>query len=189
MTGLSSHRKIDYYIIFFDEMELSHIRNFSTTPTKRSKKTKQSTRPFSFKPRPNIQTYKVCLIGDPQIGKSKFCCSLLGYNVKSYRVPIGPQVDDEDEQSYQSTLSIEVYPWITPYSTSIGSSIRYNIWDMAGEDRHKELKVRYYLGCDHVFIMWDGNNYPNKWISECMERHIPYTLVLNTDQMLPDISR
>ena len=153
--------------------------------TKRSKKTKQCTRPFSFKLRPNIQTYKVCLIGDPQIGKSKFCCSLLGYNVKSYQVPIGPQVDDEDEQSYRPIIGVEVYPWITPYTTSNGTLIRYNIWDMAGEER---LGVGYYLGCDHIFIMWDGNNYPNKWISECMKRHIPYTLVLNTDKMLPTFS-
>jgi len=113
-----------------------------------------------------MQTYKVCLIGDACIGKSKLVNRLVGYKTKRKYVP---------------TTCMEVHPWKTPYGTL------YNIWDMAGFDTLRGMYDSCYLGCDHVFVMWDGVSYPSRWISECQERHIPYTLVPNTDMSLPNI--
>jgi len=110
--------------------------------------------------------YKVCLIGDGGIGKSKLVSRLMG---RSF-------------DGYHPTLGVELEPWTTPYGT------RYNIWDMSGVDRFRGLASGYYRESKHIFVMWDGLRYPYNWIKECQDANIPYTLILNTIDTLPNIS-
>lgn len=116
--------------------------------------------------------YKVCLVGDSRIGKTRLFNKLMG---------------DTNYREYVPTDGFGVLPWNTPYHTPSGQKIKYTIWDTAGVDRRRGLYDAYYLGSDHVFVMWDGTNKPTKWIEECIERHIPYTLILNTCETLPKI--
>ena len=104
-----------------------------------------------------MQAYKICLIGDAQVGKTTWMNRLL----KPTQDPIFSKFEWE-EGTYKPTLGVEVHPF--RYNFKI-----YNIWDTAGDERFKGLGQGYYQQCDYFFVFFDFSDPNNeksiqKWI-------------------------
>jgi len=88
----------------------------------------------------NIVQYKVVLVGDGGVGKTTY--------VKKLRTA-------EFEKKYVATLGVEVHP-ITFKSTC--GTIRFNIWDTAGQEKLGGMREGYYMKADAIIAMYDGTS-------------------------------
>lgn len=74
-----------------------------------------------------MPTFKCVLVGDGGTGKTTF--------VKRH-------LTGEFEKKYVATLGVEVHPLV--FNTSRGS-IRFNVWDTAGQEKFGGLRDGYYI--------------------------------------------
>jgi len=106
-------------------------------------------------------------MGDAQIGKTRLLMQTIGgQNVSEYGT----------SNKYIPTLGVEVHKWKN-----------YNVWDMAGDERFGGLRDGYLVGANHALILWDGKKKPTKWIQMCKCVEVPFTLVLASSNLLPEI--
>jgi len=75
----------------------------------------------------DIPTFKCVLVGDGGTGKTTF--------VKRH-------LTGEFEKKYVATLGVEVHPLV--FNTNRGS-IRFNVWDTAGQEKFGGLRDGYYI--------------------------------------------
>lgn len=115
-----------------------------------------------------VPTFKCVLLGDSQCGKTTFITKLLtgAYNDK-----------------YVPTLGVEVHP--LTFKTTRGS-IRFNVWDMAGQERYIGLGEAYYSGANCAIIMYDATSHESchhiaDWHTKILKvcPNIPIVLVAN----------
>ena len=81
--------------------------------------------------------FKCVLVGDGGVGKTTF--------VKRH-------ITGEFEKKYIATLGVEVHP--IPFNTNRGT-IRFNVWDTAGQEKFGGLRDGYYIGGQCAIIMFD----------------------------------
>lgn len=98
-----------------------------------------------------IPTYKLAFIGDGGVGKTTFLIRHL---------------TGEFEKKYVATLGVEVHP--LEFRTNQGP-IRFNVWDVAGQEKLGGLRDGYFASADAALVMFDSGsqlswrNLP-KWI-------------------------
>ena len=80
-----------------------------------------------------IPTFKVCLMGEAQVGKSWLIKVLHGINV----------------DVYEPTLGVDMTP-------IVHHDQRLNVWDTAGDPRYEGLGSVYYIGADIGVLMYDA---------------------------------
>ena len=85
-------------------------------------------------------TFRICLVGDGEVGKSTF--------VKRHKT-------GEFKKKYVATLGVEVHP--LDFNTNYGV-VRFNCWDTAGQKRYYGLKDGYYIGSEGAIVMFDVTN-------------------------------
>ena len=85
-----------------------------------------------------MPTFKCVLVGDGGTGKTTF--------VKRH-------LTGEFEKKYVATLGVEVHPLV--FMTSRGS-IRFNVWDTAGQEKFGGLRDGYYIQVS-IFIFLINN--------------------------------
>lgn len=117
--------------------------------------------------------FKLILVGDGGVGKTTF--------VKRH-------LTGEFEKKYVATLGAEVHPLL--FHTSCGS-LKFNVWDTAGQEKFAGLRDGYYIEAKCGIIMFDVTsritykNVPN-WhrdlVRVCDEK-IPIVLVGNKVDM------
>uniref|UniRef100_A0A7S3U3M9 GTP-binding nuclear protein n=2 Tax=Strombidinopsis acuminata TaxID=141414 RepID=A0A7S3U3M9_9SPIT len=115
-----------------------------------------------------IPEFKLVLVGDGGVGKTTF--------VKRH-------LTGEFEKRYIATLGVEVHPM--PFSTSHGT-IKFDVWDTAGQEKLGGLRDGYYIGGHCGIIMFDVcsritySNVP-KWYKDLVRvcENIPIVLVGN----------
>jgi small GTP-binding protein len=100
-----------------------------------------------------LTVYKIALIGDGGVGKTAIRERYLGEGFKAqYLLTIGADFAMRDDQIN-------------------GFSIRYQIWDLAGQQRFDGVRDAYYNGCIGALLVYDVSrpesfyNMP-KWINE-----------------------
>jgi GTP-binding nuclear protein Ran len=119
-----------------------------------------------------MNTQKIVLIGDGQVGKTTFVNMLMG---KYYSI------------NYKATLGVEVHPIMR------GNKC-YNIWDCAGQDMFRGLVDGYYVQAQGAIIMCDPTNlesvqHVEKWAKEfkrIVGEDIPIVYVINKSEILPN---
>lgn len=96
----------------------------------------------------NVPTYKVCLLGNGETGKTTY---------------IKRHLTGEFTTKYNPTLGVEVNP--LAFYTNKGP-IRFNIWDCAGQEQYGGLRDGYYLKADAALIFCEKRNISSvdKWI-------------------------
>ena len=115
-----------------------------------------------------IPEFKLVLVGDGGVGKTTF--------VKRH-------LTGEFEKRYIATLGVEVHPM--PFTTSHGT-IKFDVWDTAGQEKLGGLRDGYYIGGHCGIIMFDVcsritySNVP-KWYKDLTRvcENIPIVLVGN----------
>mmetsp|Transcript_31060 Transcript_31060/g.22547 ORF Transcript_31060/g.22547 Transcript_31060/m.22547 type:complete len:215 (+) Transcript_31060:51-695(+) len=115
-----------------------------------------------------IPEFKLVLVGDGGVGKTTF--------VKRH-------LTGEFEKRYIATLGVEVHPM--PFTTSHGT-IKFDVWDTAGQEKLGGLRDGYYIGGHCGIIMFDVCSritYANvpKWYKDLTRvcENIPIVLVGN----------
>lgn len=88
-------------------------------------------------PRKDVPEFKLVLVGDGGVGKTTF--------VKRH-------LTGEFERKYVATLGVEVHP--LDFHTSLGT-IRFNVWDTAGQEKFGGLRDGYYIQGQCAIIMFD----------------------------------
>ena len=84
-----------------------------------------------------MQSYKIILVGDGGVGKTTL--------VKRH-------VTGEFEKKYVASLGVEVHPLV--FDTNQGE-LRFNIWDVAGQEKFGGLRDGYFNNSDAAIIMFD----------------------------------
>ncbi|OQR67691.1 GTP-binding nuclear protein Ran-like [Tropilaelaps mercedesae] len=84
-----------------------------------------------------VPTFKCVLVGDGGSGKTTF--------VKRH-------LTGEFEKKYVATLGVEVHPIV--FHTSRGT-IRFNVWDTAGQEKFGGLRDGYYIQAHCAIMMFD----------------------------------
>ena len=115
-----------------------------------------------------VPEFKLVLVGDGGVGKTTF--------VKRH-------LTGEFEKRYIATLGVEVHPM--PFTTSHGT-IKFDVWDTAGQEKLGGLRDGYYIGGHCGIIMFDVcsritySNVP-KWYKDLVRvcENIPIVLVGN----------
>ena len=95
---------------------------------------------LDFPPMSGPMTFKVCLIGNGQVGKTSF---------------MKRQILDDFSDTYIPTIGVEVRP-IT-FHTSRGP-ITFNVWDCAGQELYGGLRDGYYIYSHAAIFMFDVSN-------------------------------
>jgi len=85
-------------------------------------------------------TFKICLVGDSQVGKTTF--------IKRHKT-------GEFEKKYVTTFGVEVHP--LDFCTNYGV-VRFNVWDTAGQEQFRWLRKDYYIQSDGSIIIFDVTN-------------------------------
>ena len=118
-----------------------------------------------------METMKIVLIGDGQVGKTTFVNMLKGNPFSNHYTP---------------TLGVEVDP------IRRGTKC-YNIWDCAGLEMYGGLRDGYWIQAKGAIIMCDPNNlesvkHVEKWNNEfkrIIDNDVPIVYVINKSEMLP----
>ena len=84
-----------------------------------------------------MRSFKVCLIGDGEVGKTTWKKRHL---------------TGEFEKKYVATLGVEVD--VIRFETSDGP-IQFNVWDCAGQEKFGGLRDGYYINADACIVMYD----------------------------------
>lgn len=84
-----------------------------------------------------MPTFKCVLVGDGGTGKTTF---------------VRRHLTGEFEKKYEATLGVEIHPLI--FHTNRGS-IRFNVWDTAGQEKFGGLRDGYYVQGQCAIIMFD----------------------------------
>lgn len=113
---------------------------------------------------------KIVLAGDGSVGKTSLRNSYLGRTFKSkYEMTIGA-----DFALHQAEIA--------------GRSVKFQIWDLAGQPRFKDVRSLYYMGCVGALLLFDVTNRDSfqsleHWINELWEHNtkgvIPFILLGN----------
>lgn len=119
-----------------------------------------------------MNTQKIVLIGDAQVGKTTLVSMLMG---NPYSI------------NYVATLGVEVHP------IRRGNKC-YNIWDCAGQDKFGGLRDGYWLQAQGAIIMCDPSNlesvqHVEKWAKEFKRmagEDVPIVYVINKSEILPN---
>ncbi|MFX0206511.1 MAG: Rab family GTPase [Candidatus Hodarchaeota archaeon] len=117
-----------------------------------------------------MAVYKIALIGDGGVGKTSIREHYLGSKFKAeYLLTVGADFAMRDD-------SINGLP------------VRYQIWDLAGQDRFNSVREAYYNGCVGALLVYDITrpesfyNMP-KWINELWTNNkrgrVPIIVVAN----------
>ena len=120
-----------------------------------------------------METLKIVLVGDANVGKTSFVKKLLGEEVPVARTP---------------TLGVEVDPIRQ-------NGKHYNIWDCAGEERYSGLGDGYYVQAQGAIIMCDCMNsesitHIERYASSLRKfGNFPIVIVLNKCELLNDHDR
>ena len=83
------------------------------------------------------RVFKLALVGDDGVGKTAF--------VKRH-------LTGEFEKKYVATIGVEVHP--IEFDTNHGP-IRFNVWDVAGQEKYGGLRSGYYIQSDCAILMFD----------------------------------
>lgn len=119
-----------------------------------------------------MNTQKIVLIGDGQVGKTTFVNMLME---KHYSI------------NYKATLGVEVHP------IRRGDKC-YNIWDCAGQEKFGGLRDGYFIQAQGAIVMCDPSNlesvlHVEKWANEfkrVVGEDVPIVYVINKCEMLPN---
>ena len=119
-----------------------------------------------------MNTKKIVLIGDGQIGKTTFVNMLMG---KFYSI------------NYKATLLSSIHP------IRRGNKC-YNIWDCAGQEQFVGLRDGYYIQAQGAIVMCDPSNlesikHVEKWSNDfkrVVGDDIPIVYVINKSELLPN---
>ena len=84
-----------------------------------------------------IHSFKLILVGDGGVGKTTY---------------LKRHLTGEFEKRYIATMGVEVHP--LDFNTSCGL-VRFNVWDMAGQEKLGGLRAGYYIGADMAIVMFD----------------------------------
>ena len=113
-------------------------------------------------------TFKIVLVGDGAVGKTTY--------VKALRTA-------EFEKKYVATLGVEVHP-VTLETTR--GTIRFYMWDTAGQEKLGGLREGYYLKAHAVIAMYDDATAPQKnvanWVRDVkrtLGEAIPLVVIAN----------
>jgi len=117
-----------------------------------------------------MTVYKIALIGDGGVGKTSIREHYIGKGFKAeYLLTVGADFTMRDD-------SINGFP------------VRYQIWDLAGQDRFNCVREAYYNGCVGALLVYDVTrpesfyNMP-KWINELWTNNkrglVPIVVVAN----------
>jgi GTP-binding nuclear protein Ran len=79
---------------------------------------------------------KIILVGDGGVGKTTF---------------LKRHITGEFEKKYVATLGVEVY--ILKFNTNYGS-VKFNMWDCAGQEKFGGMRDGYYIEADAAIIMF-----------------------------------
>ena len=101
--------------------------------------------PSGIRGHTGTQSFKVCLIGDGNVGKTAFIRKLKVY----LSWPAQSQIF---QTSYDSTTGVEVHQ--LKFETNYGL-IALNVWDCAGQERYSGLRHGYWLASQGVIGMFD----------------------------------
>lgn len=115
-----------------------------------------------------IPTFKVCVIGDGEVGKTTF---------------INRHITGEYQKTYVPTLGVEVSPLV--FNTSKGM-IRFNVWDCAGQAKFGGLGDGYYIASDAFLIFGALDNMASAmnigiwaWEVKRVTEHVHKAICLN----------
>ena len=99
----------------------------------------------------NTKVYKVVFVGDGGVGKTTLKTRL---------------INGRFDNKYVATLGVEVDPIY--FNTNYGT-IRFNIWDTAGQEKFGGLRDGYYVQSDACLAMMDVSSNESKlhrWIAD-----------------------
>lgn len=113
------------------------------------------------------KAFKSVLIGDGTVGKTSIRRSYLGENFKS---------------NHLATIGVDfAQKWVS-YN---GQSVRFIIWDLAGQPSFERVRQHYYLGTHGMFLVYsviDRDTFDNasKWLVEAYKYmgRLPPTVVI-----------
>ena len=120
---------------------------------------------------------KIALIGDGAVGKTALRERFIGHDFKS---------------NYLMTIGAD----FATYKTNVdGKDIKFQIWDLAGQQRFESVRTLYYRGTMGALMVYDitrAETFQNtpKWIEECFKHSgkgsIPLVLLANKSDLLKD---
>ena len=101
--------------------------------------------------------YKVLLLGDSTVGKT---CFLLRYCDKSF------------QDAHLSTIGLDYR--LRTMTLKNNKTIKFQIWDTAGQDRFRAITKNYYKGANGIILIYDVTNsqtFENvkNWITQIKE--------------------
>lgn len=111
----------------------------------------------------DIPTYKVCILGGGECGKTSFVLS---------------HVNGEFRKKYLPTLGVEVHPIL--FSTKSGTNngmVRFNCWDCAGQERFGGLRDGYYIQAQACILFYTNEEETTKFLND-MKRVSPNAYVV-----------
>ena len=120
---------------------------------------------------------------DDSIGPPEFKCILVGDGGVGKTAFLKRHMSGEFERKYVATLGVEVHPLL--FLTNRGP-IKFNCWDMGGQERFRGLRDGYYIQGQCAIIMFDVTsritykNVPN-WYRDLVRvcENIPIVLTGN----------
>eukprot|EP00029_Vermamoeba_vermiformis_P010487 TRINITY_DN5508_c0_g1_i1.p1 TRINITY_DN5508_c0_g1~~TRINITY_DN5508_c0_g1_i1.p1 ORF type:complete len:290 (-),score=42.63 TRINITY_DN5508_c0_g1_i1:70-939(-) len=118
-----------------DPQLAASIATLSISPTKSTINSEQIKPADPLPPFDKPQQFKICLIGDEQVGKTCYIDRILGEPFK---------------RDYEATKQLQVRD--VTLETNRGP-ITFHVWDVAGKD--DGLGDAYFLGCNGFIIMFD----------------------------------
>ena len=115
-----------------------------------------------------IRYYKICIIGESNVGKSSIADRYVNSNFDPYKT---------------ATIGAAYYSKKIKYKNS---NIHLQMWDTAGQERYRSITPLYYRNAACVIVVLDTTNYnsisiANYWIKSIKEHipNIPIFLAIN----------
>lgn len=88
-----------------------------------------------------MNVLKICVIGDPYVGKSALLASY---------------IDRILMKNYVSTIGVDFKIKKEIYNSQ---SYMFQIWDISGQERYKDISKVYYRDCYGIILVYDVTNY------------------------------